>query len=303
MTRELVIVGAGPAGVSAALWARSLHLDVELLEAGPEPGGQLLWVHFHPREIPGLLEGDGRAIAAAYARQLAESGLPVRYGVRADALEPGEEPGLLLSDRSRIAARALLIASGARRRRLGVPGERELEGRGVSTSATRDRAALAGRAIVVVGGGDAAFENALLLVTAGSDVTLVARGTVRARPEFREALARERRARVLEHAQVVAVLGDARVRAVRLRDAAGERELACEGVVVKVGVEPNTEWCRDRLAHDAQGYLRVDERFATSAPGVWAAGDVVHPMLAGVPVAAGHGALAAAAIRAALRPA
>src|ERR1043166_4286440 len=139
MTRELVIVGAGPTGVSAALWARSLHLDVELLEAGPEPGGQLLWVHFHPREIPGLLEGDGRAIAAAYARQLAESGLPVRYGVRADALEPGEEPGLLLSDRSRIAARALLIASGARRRRLGVPGERELEGRGVSTSATRDR--------------------------------------------------------------------------------------------------------------------------------------------------------------------
>lgn len=72
-------------------------------------------------------------------------------------------------------------------------------------------------------------------------------------------------------------------------------------MVVKVGVEPNTEWCRGVLAHDEEGYLRVDERFATSAPGVWAAGDVVRPLLASVPVAAGHGALAAAAIRAALR--
>jgi thioredoxin reductase (NADPH) len=298
--RDLLVIGAGTAGVSAALWARSLHMDVEILEAAPEPGGQLLYVHLHPREIPGLAAGDGRAIAGTYARQLDESGIPVRYGTRAEALEPGDPPGLVLSDHSREKARALLIACGARRRRLEAPGARELEDRGVSYSATRDRERLAGHRVVVVGGGDGAFENALLLVAAGCEVTLLARANVRARREFRERLSAAPGARVLEHTRVIAVLGEGAVRAVRVLDATGERELACEGVVVKLGVEPNTEWCREQLAHDAEGYLEVDARFATSAPGVWAAGDVVRPLRASVPVAAGHGALAAAAIRAAV---
>jgi thioredoxin reductase (NADPH) len=299
--RDLLIVGAGTAGVSAALWAHSLHLDVEILEAAPEPGGQLLHVHFHPREIPGVLAGDGRAIAGSYAQQLAESGIPVRYGVRAEALELREHPGVRLADGSHGTARALLIACGARRRKLDVPGARELEDRGVSYSATRDRDRLAGRSVVVVGGGDGAFENALLLTDAGCEVTLLVRGSVRARREFRERLAAAPRARVLEHTRVAEVLGESSVRAIRVLDAAGDRELACEGVVVKLGVEPNTEWCRDQLAHDAEGYLLVDGALATSAPGVWAAGDIVRPLRASVPVAAGHGALAAAAIRAAVR--
>ncbi len=305
MTRELIIVGAGPAGVSAALWAKSLHLDVALIEGAEAPGGQLFHVHFHPRELPGLEAGDGRAIAATYARQLAEAGIPARYGVRAEALELGSTPVVRLDSGERAACRALLIACGARRRKLAVPGEAEFAGRGVSYSATRDRDQLAGRRVVVAGGGDAAFENALMLLGTGCEVTLVARGSVRARPEFRDRVAAESRVRVLEHTRVLAVEGDAQVRAVRVALPSGPEtgtQIECEGVVVKIGVVPNTEWCRDVLAHDAEGYLRVDSAFATSAPGVWAAGDVVRPALASVPVAAGHGALAVAAIRAALRP-
>lgn len=315
--RELVIVGAGPAGVSAALWARSLHLDVLLLEGAEAPGGQLFQVHFHPRELPGLEAGDGRAIAATYARQLAEAGIPARYGMRAEALEvppagprttalppAGARCIVRLEGGERLSCRALLIACGARRRKLGVPGEDAFAERGVSYSATRDRAQLAGQRIAVVGGGDAAFENALLLLADGCEVSVVVRGAARARREFRERLAREPRARLLEHARVLAVEGRERVSALRIAvpgsPEAGEL-LACDGVVVKVGVVPNTEWCRDALVHDAEGYLRVDAAFASSAPGVWAAGDVVRPALASVPVAAGHGALAVAAIRAALR--
>ena len=300
-SRELVIVGAGPAGVSAALWARSRQLDVLLLEGGPGPGGQLHRIHFEPREIAGWVAGDGPALAAAYARQLAEAGVPVRYGAEAGSLVTGEAPAVHLTSGERVRARAVLVASGVRRRRLGVPGEREFEDRGVSYSATRDRERLAGRDVAVVGGGDAACENALMLAALGGRVTLLVRGAVRARAEFRERLAREPAVRVLEHTSVLSIAGGDRVRELRVSGPGGERAIPCEAVVVKVGAVPNSEWCREVLAHDEAGYLRVDERFATPSPGVWAAGDVVRPLLPCVPVATGHGALAVAAIRDALR--
>jgi thioredoxin reductase (NADPH) len=300
MRRELVIVGAGPAGVSAALWARSRDLDVLLLEAAASPGGQLALVHFHPREHLGWLAGEGPALAAAMARQLAEAGVPLRLGAAVEALEPKDGLALRLAGGERIATRAVLIATGARRRRLEVPGERELEGRGVSFSATGDREKLAGLTAIVVGGGDGALENALILAGLGGRISVFARGTLRARREFRERVAAAG-ITVREHTRVVAVLGDERVRAVRVQDAAGEHEIACETVVVKLGVVPNSEWCRDRVVCDHEGWIMVDRAGATSLAGVWAAGDVVRPALSGVAVAAGHGALAVAAIRAALR--
>jgi len=299
--RELVIVGAGPAGVSAALWAKSRDLDVLLLERGSGPGGQLHRVHFEPREIAGWLSGGGHALARAYARQLAEAGVPVRYGAEARSLGTREGLAVSLTSGERVRARAVLVATGTRRRMIGVPGEREFEDRGVSSSATRDRERLAGRDTVVVGGGDAACENALLLASLGGHITLLARGALRARSEFRERLAREPRILVLEHTRVLGITGRDRVESVHVHGPEGERTLACEAVVVKVGVVPNTEWCRESLAHDADGYLQVDPRFATGLPFVWAAGDVVRPLLPCVPVATGHGALAVAAIRTALR--
>lgn len=298
MKRELLVLGAGPAGVSAALWARSLDLDVLLLEGAEGPGGQLLHVHFHPRELPGLMAGDGHAIAATYAAQLAEAGIPARYGARAQALEGDAEGVTLVLERGeRIESRALLIASGARRRTLGVPGEDAFAGHGLSYSATRDLALLAGRRVAVVGGGDAAYENALMLAQAGSDVTLVLRGAPRARREFRDRVAAEPRIRIEGGLTVNRIVGDGRVRAIEVMGPDGVRSIECEAIVVKVGVVPNTEWCRDALDHDEAGYLRVSPAFETSRPWVWAAGDVVRPALASVSVAAGQGALAVASIR------
>jgi thioredoxin reductase (NADPH) len=262
----------------------------------------LLYVHFHPRELPGLVAGDGRAIAATYATQLAEAGIPVRYGCMANALFPGgERVALTLTNGERVESHALLIACGARRRKLDVPGEAALAGHGLSYSATRDMAVLAGRRVVVVGGGDAAYENALMLAAAGCEVTLVVRGAPRARREFRDRVADEPRIRVELDLTVTAVLGEDSVRGVAVSSPVGAREIACEAIVVKVGVVPNTEWCRGALDHDAAGYLRVSGSFETSAPMVWAAGDIVRPALASVSVAAGQGALAVAAIRSRLK--
>lgn len=298
---ELVIVGAGPAGISAALWARSHEMPPLVLESEPGPGGQLLHVYFEPHDLAGMPPGDGQTIASRYQKQLADSGVTVRYGAVVRSLAVSPRLLLTLADGEQLSPRALLIATGARRRRLDVPGERELEDRGVSYSATRDRARLAGRAVAVVGGGDAAAENALMLAEAGCDVTLIARGALRARPAFRERVAADPRIRVLVHTRVSRVLGETQLTGLELESPTGGSRLACDGVVIKVGVVPNTEWCLDVLPHDDGGYLRVDEGFATGVPGVWAAGDVVRPAVLSAAVAVGEGVLAAAAIRRALR--
>ncbi len=296
MNAELVIVGAGPAGVSAALWARSLGLSAVLLEAGSEPGGQLHHVYFRPENLPGAVAGHGDAIAAALAADLSAYDVQVRYRAPAEALEPGA-PAVRIAGGERLAADAVLIATGVRRRRLEVPGERELEGRGVSFSANRDRANFAGEDMAVVGGADSAFENALLLAAVGCRVTIVARGAPRARAAYQKRVAAEPRIEVVRDTRVISVLGEERVRAVRLAGPRGEFELPVSGVVVKVGVVPNTEWCAGALERDAEGFIPVDEQFGTSQPRVWAVGDVTRPPVAGIAVALGHGALAVTAIR------
>ncbi len=301
---EIVIVGAGPAGVSAALWARSRELDVLVIEAGQEPGGQLHHVHFEPRDLPGSRGEHGPALAAVYAAQLRDAGIAVRFGVTAAALAndaSGRRAAIVTADGERLEAESALIVTGARRRRLEVPGERELEDRGVSFSATRDRDRLRDRPAAVVGGGDAAFENALILAAAGCPVTLIARGTPRARKEFQARVAAEPRIRVLENTRVEAIAGGDHVEALVLAGPAGESRLAVEGVVIKVGEVPNTEWCRDAVELDGDGFVRVDARFRTSRVRAWAAGDVVRPRVPSIAVAIGTAALAVADARTELR--
>jgi thioredoxin reductase (NADPH) len=301
---DLVIVGAGPAGVAAALWAKSLGLSARVLEAGDTAGGQLHHIHQPLANLPGATGGDGPALARTLADELAAAGIDVRYGHPAQALEP-EVPAVRTADGTRHAAGAVLIVTGVRRRRLEVPGEREYEGRGVSASATQDRARFAGEEVVVAGGGDAAYENALLLADVGCAVTLAVRGAPRARREFRERVAASPRIEVLEGTRVIGVLGavagEERVRAVRLEGPRGTFEQPAAGLVVKIGVVPNTEWCAASLELDPESYLSVDEHFGTSRPRVWAAGDVARPPLAGIAVAFGQGALAVHAIRLVLR--
>lgn len=300
MNPDLVIVGAGPAGVSAALWGRSFGLSILVLESERTAGGQLRHIHHAVANLAGTGGGDGSTLAKAMADDLEAAGIEVRYGAAAGKLEPAA-PAVHTADGARIAAGAVLVVTGVRRRRLEVPGERALEGRGVSWSATQDRLRFAGEEVVVVGGGDGAFENAWLLAEVGCAVTLAVRGVPRARREFRERVAANPRIEVLGETRVTAVLGEERVRAVRLASPRGEFELPAAGLVVKAGMLPNTEWCAAGIECDPEGYLPVDEQFGTSHPSVWAAGDVARPPLAGIAVALGHGALAVTAIRAALR--
>jgi thioredoxin reductase (NADPH) len=295
VTPDVAIVGAGPAGVSAALWARSLGLEPCLIEQDPRVGGQLHLVHFELTNLATMVAGTGERVAARLGEQLAAHDVTPRLRATAVGLDR-DAPAIRLADGDTVAARSVLIATGVRRRRLDVPGERELEGSGVSYSATGDRAWLAGHQVVVVGGGDAAFENALILVEAGCRVTVVVRGAPRAREAFRERV-RAAGIEVLEHARVSAVLGESRVIGVRLETPAGAVDRSAEAVVIKAGVVPNTEWCGAAIPLDPDGYVTVDESMRTGSPVVWAAGDVTRPAPLAAGIAIGHGAIAIESIR------
>lgn len=295
---DLVVVGAGPAGIAAALWARAFELDAIVLERGPRVGGQLHRIHFAPPQLATGAGGTGPEMAALAEQRLAQHRVACRTGVEVSALlDPGT--GVRLAGGERIEAAAVLIATGLRPRPLDVPGAARLEGAGVSSSATRDLERFRGRPMVVVGGGDAAFENALILSRAGCRVTLVVRDAPVARPVFRGRVAEDPAIEVLPGAQLVEVLGERKVTGVRLRMEDGsEAERGCEGVVVKVGNLPNTEWCRGAVRLDRDGYVVVDGEGRTSRAGVWAAGDVTRPGLPAIPVAE---AQAASVVRAILR--
>jgi len=284
------VVGAGPAGVAAALWARG-RFEVTVLERAAEAGGQLRAIHFAPPQLLGIEHGDGASLAETCGRQLEQAGIEVRYRTAAAALELHSRPTVRTESGERFEVDVVLVATGLDRRRLEVPGEREFAGRGVSYSATRDRDRFAGQDVLVVGGGDGAFESALLLAEVGCRVTVAAREAPRARPDFARRVAAVKAIQVRPRTRVAAFLGDQRLRAARLQGPGGITEQEVVGAVIKIGASPNSAWCSSEL-DTSDGFLLAGRAGRTSASQVWAAGDVTRPTLFAISVAEAGAALA-----------
>jgi thioredoxin reductase (NADPH) len=302
---DVLIIGAGPAGLSAALWCDDLGLDALVLEERAEVGGQLLWVHNPIENYLGARARDGRALRDTFAAQIEDAEFDLWTSVEIESVDLNAKRVRLRSGEE-LQSIFMIIATGLRRRRLGVPGEAEFEGRGMIESAARDRDLFAGRDVCVVGGGDAAVENALLLAEVCPTVTLVhRRRKLRARPEFVERLKGEHCVTVFTEADLVRVIGADRVEAVEIRrhGAIKPFQLAVGGVLVRVGYEPNTELFRDQLTTDEGGYVLVNSEQETSADNIFAVGDVANPLAPTISGAAGAGATAAKIIAARLHEA
>ncbi len=300
---DVIIIGAGPAGLSAALWCDELGLDALVLEQADEVGGQLLRVHNPVENHLGAEAADGRALRDRFAAQV--EGKEFDLWTRAE-IESVDLRARMVNLRSgeRLRAVALILATGVRRRRLGVPGEEEFAGRGVLESGRKERDAVAGHDVCVVGGGDAAAENSLLLAEVCPTVTLVHRGKrLSARAEFAERIAGDHRINVFTESRLLRIDGRERVEAVEIMRAGAIKpfRMAVRGVLVRVGVEPNSELFRGQLHADERGYAVVTGEQETSVEMVFAVGDLSNPLAPTVSGAVGAGATAAKVIASRLR--
>ncbi|GAV26079.1 thioredoxin-disulfide reductase [Carboxydothermus islandicus] len=292
-TRELVIIGGGPAGLAAAIYGARAALNPLILERGV-PGGQAAtteWIE----NYPGFEDGIGGFELMVHMHRQAE-----KFGAEfknADVMGIKKENGIFILNTStgEIGAKTVIIATGAEPKELGVPGEREFRGRGVSYCATCDGNFFRGKTVAVVGGGDSALEEAIYLTKLVEKVYLIHR-----REGFRAAKVVQQRAKANPKIEFVLntvveeIAGERKVEKVVVKNVqTGEKsEIPVDGVFIYVGLKPNTAFLEGFLELE-NGYIKTDENMATAIPGLFAAGDVRLKDLRQVVTAVADGAQAA----------
>ena len=299
---DVIIIGAGPAGLSAALWCVQLGLDTLVLEQSSETGGQLHLVHNPIENYPGVRTRNGAEFLQRISENTSAAEFDLWTQVSVESIDCRAKRVSLHSGET-LQSIALIIATGVRSRTLGVPGEKEFAGKGIIESASRDRNLFAGKDVCVIGGGDAAAENALLLSEVCATVTLIhRRKRLRARREFLERLQTNHCVTVFTESVLTRIIGTDEVEAVEVQRKEGIKpfQIAVKGVLIRIGVEPNTELFREQIRLDEHGYVMTDSRHETDVTNVFAVGDVSNPLAPTISGAIGAGATAAKVIAARL---
>lgn len=292
---QLVIIGGGPGGLTAGLYAARDRLDAVLLERGAL-GGQVLttdWIDNYPGFPDGI---SGFDLIDKMTAQAARFGLKTLNGNVTGLQLSDTKKKILLENGDEIACQAIIISTGARPNKLNIPGEKELTGKGVSYCATCDAPFYRDQEIAVVGGGDTAVQEAAHLTKFASKVTIIhRRDTLRATRILQEKAFANDRIKFIWDTEVVGIKGATEVESLQLRNRNGEESsLDVSGVFILIGTRPNNEILPlEQLGADSDGFVITDDEMRTRVPGVMAVGDIRSKTVRQVVNAAGEGAVAA----------
>jgi len=296
MTKEkVIIIGSGPAGLTAALYTARADLS-PLVISGNQLGGQVS-ITSEVENYPGFPEGaTGPGLVEQMQKQAEKFGARVLIDEVTQVDFRSGPPFRLQTHGQSFEADGVIIASGSSPRRLGVPGEEQLIGRGVSFCATCDGFFFRGKDVVVVGGGDSALEEGLFLTKFATRVRLIhRRSELRAGETLKKRAAANAKVSYIWDSVVEEVRGNGKVEGVRLKNLkTGEQtELATDGVFIFIGHYPNSDLFKGQLTMDDHGYLIADKLMMTSVPGVFAAGEIQDPVFRQVASSVGQGCAAA----------
>jgi thioredoxin reductase (NADPH) len=290
----VIIIGSGPAGYTAAIYAARANLSV-LMFQGYQAGGQLMLTS-EVENYPGFEDGIvGPEMMEKFERQAARFGTEL---VPEDviAVDFSKRPFTVKTDAGEYQSQAVIIATGASAKWLGLPNEKRLQGRGVTACATCDGFFFKGKDVVVIGGGDTAMEEAIFLTRYVNHVTIIhRRDTFRASKIMQDRARNHPKISLIMESEVVDILGDNEVTGVQIRNVrtGNERKLSVQGVFLAIGHQPNTNLFKGSIDVDATGYILPVEHTMTNIPGVFAAGDVTDHRYRQAVTAAGDGCRAA----------
>ncbi len=292
---RVLIIGSGPAGLSAALYAARADLDPVVL-TGLELGGQVS-LTYAVENYPGFPEGiGGMEMVDLFKKQAERFGARMEFDLAAEVDFSNRPYRVLTQNGKKYLAETVIISTGASAVHLNVPGEEEFTGRGVSYCATCDGWFFKEKEVIVVGGGDSAVEEGIFLTRYADNVTIVhRRDELRAGAILAERAKSNPKIRFAWNTVVEEISGNGAVQTVKLKDTqtGTKREEEIDGVFIFIGHKPNTGLFAGQLDMDENGYLIVDERMRTKVPGVYAAGEVADPIFRQVITSAGMGAAAA----------
>jgi thioredoxin reductase (NADPH) len=294
---DVFILGGGPAGLSALLWCNDLGMSAVLIDQNSTAGGQLHWIHNPIKNYLGRESENGGDMADHFVVQLATLSEKMKLSSKVTSFDAGGISASLANGEE-INAQAAIIATGVRRRRLNVPGEIEFAGHGILDSGARQKFDVAGKRVAIIGGGDAAIENALMMSEFAEKVYVIhRRDKLSAREEFAKKALATSKIECLFDTTVQSINGRERLESLTIFSKDSEpSEFKIDFLLIRIGVEPNTELFTGQIDLDDRGYVVVDARGKTRARNVFAVGDVANPLSPTISTAVGTAATAAKAI-------
>ena len=287
---DLIIIGAGPAGITAGVYAARKKLNFLVITL--DIGGQAAWSG-DIENYTGYQFITGPELASKFEEHMRKYGIVLKENEAAIALEKSGEVISVKTDKGEYQARSVIIASGKKSRELGVPGEKEFKNRGLTYCATCDGPLFAGKEVSVIGGGNSALDAALQLIKIAKHVYIINNtGQLTGDEIMRQKVEAAGNVTILNNSQVTAVTGDKFVSAIKIKDNSREKELAVQGVFVEIGLIPNVAFA-GKVERNERGEIKIDSANQTNIPGVFACGDVTEVQEKQIIIAAGEGSKAA----------